>query len=80
VLAKVTGGYERRFVDTATENDIPVIPVQPNQVGEFARAQGVFVKTGKMDARLIAAYGVKLQPRVKGLPGKKARLAKGLCA
>ena len=80
MLAKVTGGYERRFVDTATENDIPVIPVQPNQAGQFARAQGVFAKTGKLDARLIAEYGVKLKPRAKGLPGKKARLGKGLCA
>jgi transposase len=67
-------------VQPLAENDIRVIPVQPNQIGQFARAQGVFAKTGKMEARLIAEYDVKLQPCVRGLPGKKARLARGLRA
>jgi transposase len=80
VLVEATGGYERRFVESACENDIPVIIVQPIQVRQFARAQGVFAKTDKMDARLIAEYGVKLQPEVKALPGKKVRLIKDLLA
>lgn len=80
VLVEATGGYERRFVEAACENDIPVIIVQPIQVRQFARAQGVFAKTDKMDARLIAQYGVKLQPEVKALPSKKVRLIKDLLA
>jgi transposase len=80
VLVEATGGYERRFVESACEHDIPVIIVQPIQVRQFARAQGVFAKTDKMDARLIAEYGVKLQPPVKALPGKKVRLIKDLLA
>lgn len=80
VLVEATGGYERRFIEAATENDIPVIVVQPIQVRQFARAQGVFAKTDKMDARLIAQYGVALQPVVKVLPGKKVRLVKDLLA
>jgi transposase len=80
VLVEATGGYERRFVEAAGENDIPVIVVQPIQVRQFARAQGVFAKTDKMDARLIAEYGVKLQPDVKALPNKKVRLIKDLLA
>ena len=80
VLVEATGGYERRFVEAATEKNIPVIIVQPIQVRQFARAQGVFAKTDKMDARLIAQYGVKLQPEVKALPGKKVRLIKDLLA
>lgn len=80
VLVEATGGYERRFVEAACENDIPVIVVQPIQVQQFARAQGVFAKTDKMDARLIAQYGVKLQPEVKALPSKKVRLIKDLLA
>ena len=80
VLVEATGGYERRFVESACENDIPAIVVQPIQVRQFARAQGVFAKTDKMDARLIAEYGVKLQPPIKALPGKKVRLIKDLLA
>jgi transposase len=80
VLVEATGGYERRFVESACEHDIPAIVVQPIQVRQFARAQGVFAKTDKMDARLIAEYGVKLQPEVKALPSKKVRLIKDLLA
>ena len=80
VLVEATGGYERRLVEAACENDIPVIVLQPTQVRQFARAQGVFAKTDKMDARLIAQYGVKLQPKVKAIPSKKVRLVKDLLA
>jgi transposase len=80
VLVEATGGYERRFVESAFDNDIPVIIVQPIQVRQFARAQGVFAKTDKMDARLIAEYGVKLQPEVRVLPSKKVRRVKDLLA
>ena len=80
VLVEATGGYERRLVEAACENDFPVIVLQPTQVRQFARAQGVFAKTDKMDARLIAQYGVKLQPKVKALPSKKVRLVKDLLA
>ena len=80
VLVEATGGYERRFVESAFDNDVPVIIVQPIQVRQFARAQGVFAKTDKMDARLIAEYGVKLQPEVRVLPSKKVRRVKDLLA
>ena len=80
VLVEATGGYERRFVEAACEHDLPVIIVQPIQVRQFARAQGVFAKTDKMDARLIAEYGVKLQPPTKVLASKKVRLIRDLLA
>jgi transposase len=47
VLVEATGGYERRFVESACEHDIPAIVVQPIQVRQFARAQGVSAKTDK---------------------------------
>ena len=80
ILVEATGGYERQFIEQATEHDLPVIIVQPIQVRQFARAQGVFAKTDKIDARLIAQYGVKLQPPVKTLPSKKVRRVKDLLA
>ena len=69
LLVEATGGYERALVEAAIDHSIPVVIVQPIQVRQFAKAQGVFAKTDKIDARLIAEYGVKLQPEVKALPG-----------
>jgi len=80
VLVEATGGYERSIVEAATELSMPIIIVQPIQVRQFARAQGVFAKTDKIDARLIARYGVLLQPEVKLLPGKKVRRVRDLLA
>lgn len=80
LLVEVTGGYERALVEAAIEHSIPVVIVQPIQVRQFAKAQGVFAKTDKIDARLIAEYGVKLQPEVKTLPGQKVRRVKDLLA
>lgn len=80
LLVEATGGYERALVEAAIEHSIPVIIVQPIQVRQFAKAQGVFAKTDKIDARLIAEYGAMLQPEVKSLPGDKVRRAKDLLA
>lgn len=78
LLVEATGGYERALVEAAIEHSIPVIIVQPIQVRQFAKAQGVFAKTDKIDARMIAQYGVMLQPDVKALPGNKVRRVKDL--
>ncbi len=80
LLVEATGGYERALVEASIEHSIPVIIVQPIQVRQFAKAQGVFAKTDKIDARLIAEYGVKLLPEVKALPGDKVRRVKDLLA
>jgi transposase len=80
LLVEATGGYERAVVEASIEQSIPVIIVQPIQVRQFAKAQGVFAKTDKIDARLIAEYGVKLLPEVKALPGDKVRRVKDLLA
>jgi transposase len=80
LLVEATGGYERALVEAAIEHSIAVIIVQPIQVRQFAKAQGVFAKTDKIDARLIAEYGVRLQPEVKALPGDKVRRVKDLLA
>ena len=54
--------------------------VQPVQVRQFAKAQGVFAKTDKIDARLIAQFGAIMQPKLRALPSKKVRLVRDLLA
>ena len=80
VLVEATGGYERRLVEACAEKGQPVIIVQPIQVRQFAKAQGLFAKTDKIDARLIAEFGVLMQPEPRALPSKKVRLVRDLLA
>jgi transposase len=80
VLVEATGGYERRLVEACAEKGLPIIIVQPIQVRQFAKAQGVIAKTDKIDARLIAEFGLVMQPEPRELPSKKVRLVRDLLA
>lgn len=78
VLVEATGGYERKLVEACAERGLPIIIVPPIKVRQFAKAQGVIAKTDKIDARLIAQFGVVMQPEVRALPSKKVRLVRDL--
>ena len=80
VLVEATGGYERRLVESCAEKGMPIIVAQPIQIRQFAKAQGIMAKTDKIDARLIAQFGVVMQPEPRPLPGKKVRLVRDLLA
>jgi transposase len=80
VLVEATGGYERRLAEACAEKDMPLIIVSPLQVRQFAKAQGIIAKTDKIDARLIAQFGVVMQPVPRPLPSAKVRLVRDLLA
>jgi len=80
VLVEATGGYERNLVEACAEKGLLVIVVQPIQVRQFAKAQGIMAKTDKIDSKLIAQFGVVLQPEPRALPSKKVRLVRDLLA
>ncbi len=80
ILVEATGGYERNLVEACSEKGLPVMIVQPIQVRQFAKAQGIMAKTDKIDSKLIAQFGVVLQPEPRTLPSKKVRLVKDLLA
>ena len=80
ILVEATGGYERNFVEACAEKSLPVIIVQPIQVRQFAKAQGILAKTDKLDARLIAMFGKVLQPAVRPIASKEVRLIRDLLA
>ena len=80
ILVEATGGYERLLAESCAERNMPIIIVQPIQVRQFAKAQGILAKTDKIDARLIAQFGVMLQPDIRPLPSKKVRYIKDLVA
>lgn len=78
VLVEATGGYERAFVEACAEASLPVIVVQPLQVRQFAKAQGILAKTDKIGARLIAMFGKVLEPEVRPIASKQVRLIRDL--
>lgn len=80
IVVEATGGYERLFVEACAEKSMPFIVVQPMQVRQFARAQGVLAKTDKLDARLIALFGAVIKPQPKPPVSKKVRYIKDLLA
>lgn len=80
ILVEATGGYERPLVEACVEAELPVIVVQPMQIHQFARTQGILAKTDMIDARLIAEFGVIMQPEITPVCNKKVRYIKDLLA
>ena len=78
VLVEATGGYERAIAEACSDADLPILVITPLRIRQFAKAEGILAKTDKIDARLIALFGVKMQPEVRALPSRKTRLFKDL--
>lgn len=80
VVVEATGGYERSLVEACAEKAFPIVVVQPMHVRQFAKAQGIFAKTDKIDARLIAQFGVVMKPEIRPLASQKVRDIRDLLA
>jgi transposase len=78
ILVEATGGYERCLVETCAEKELPLIIMQPTQVRQFAKAQGINAKTDKIDSRVIAQFGAVMKPEVRPLNSKKVRYIRDL--
>lgn len=80
IVVEATGGYERALVEACAEKELPLIIVQPMQVRQFAKAQGIVAKTDKLDSRLIAQFGAIIKPEPRALNSKKVRYIRDLLA
>lgn len=67
VVLEATGGLERAFVGHLLSVGLPVAVVNPRQVRDFAKALGRLAKTDALDARVLAAFGQAVKPRVRRL-------------
>ena len=63
VVVESTGGYERRFVEALERQAIPVALVNPWHVRRFSEGLGVLAKTDPLDAKMLAIFGDRAQPR-----------------
>ena len=78
IVVEATGGYERKLVYALAERGLPVVVVQPMQVRQYAKAQGILAKTDKMDARVLAEFAVVMKPEVRPIQTKKIRYIRDL--
>ena len=80
IVVEATGGYERQLVETLAAADLPVVVVQPMNIRQFAKAQGILAKTDKIDAHLIAQFGATIKPEIRPINSKKIRYVRDLLA
>jgi len=65
VVIEASGGYEAALVSELVARGQEVALVNPTRVRAFARAEGILAKTDKIDAQVIARFGVKMQPQAR---------------
>ena len=63
VVVEATGGLERLVTTVLRTRGVAASVVNPRQVRDFAKATGQLAKTDRIDARVLAHFGVALQPR-----------------
>jgi len=65
VVMEATGGYEKPVAKALQRAGFLVVVVNPKQARDYAKGIGVFAKTDKVDARMLAEFGEMLVSRRK---------------
>ncbi len=73
IVVEATGGYEAKLVKHLCEANLPVARVNPGRVRRFAQGLNWLAKTDKIDAKLLARFGEKANPRLTKLPTEHER-------
>ncbi len=68
VVLEASGGCERGLHRALVEAGVPAAIVNPQQVRDFARSQGLRAKTDRVDARAIRMFGEVKRPHPTPLP------------
>jgi transposase len=71
IVAEATGRYERPLLEAAIDKGLPLVVVNPLNVRRYAGAIGQLAKTDTIDARLLAEFAARVQPRVNPNADKK---------
>ena len=76
VVVEATGKWHRHVHRSLVASAIPVAVVDPYRVRRFAQAQGIFAKTDRLDARVLASFAAMMTPSVRApAPQAMAELA-----
>ena len=63
IAMEATGGLEQALKDALDKADLPAAVVNPRRIREHGRSMGILAKTDKLDARVIAHFAAKIEPR-----------------
>jgi transposase len=70
VVVEAGGVYEQMVTMDLAAAGLPVARVNPRQVRDFAKASGQLAKTDRLDAKILAAYGVAMNPALTAVRGE----------
>jgi len=73
IVVEATGGYEVKLVTRLCEANLPVARVNPGRVRKLAQGLNWLAKTDRIDAKLLARFGEKADPRLTKLPNEHER-------
>jgi transposase len=73
IVVEATGGYEAHLVEALCAAGLPVARVNTGRVRKFAQGMNWLAKTDKIDARLLARFGEKANPRLTQLPNEQEK-------
>jgi len=73
VVMEATGGYETAVATALVGAGLRVAVVNPRQIRDFAKATGRLAKNDRIDAQVIAAFGLAIEPQIVRLPDEDAR-------
>lgn len=68
VVLEATGLYDRKLRRALSAAGVRFTRVNPERARSFARATGLLAKTDKVDARMLAAFGTRLECRLEPAP------------
>jgi transposase len=68
LVVESTGGYECRLVIVLLAAGLAVAVTNPTRVRRFAQAMGTLAKTDRIDARILAEFAMRLEPRPSEKP------------
>ncbi len=71
VIIESTGGLEMPVIKALSEASIPVALINPARVRHFAKATGLYAKTDRLDARILALYGKSIELRPYSPPSEE---------
>jgi transposase len=80
VVLESTGGLEVPLVWALYVAGLPVVPINPRQMRDFAKASGVLAKTDKVDAQVIAHFAEAMKPTPRPVPDQDTQVAGALLA
>ena len=67
------GSYQNVLVAALRAAQLPVVIINPRRVREFAKSIGQLAKTDRIDARVLALYGERVQPPLRALPDEQSQ-------